>query len=72
MKAFLKKALEYFKANLIANILAVSTIVVLIFASAFVAFCFGYFLIGRLESLNLLQVNLSDINTYLLMLFSSR
>jgi hypothetical protein len=32
--------------------------------AAFTAFCFGYYLIGRLESINLIQVNLSDINTY--------
>ncbi len=27
-------------------------------------FCFGYYLTSRLESLNLIQVNLSDINQY--------
>lgn len=27
-------------------------------------FCFGYYLTSRLESLNLIQVNLSDINTF--------
>jgi hypothetical protein len=32
--------------------------------AAFTAFCFGFYLIGRLESINLIQVNLSDINTY--------
>lgn len=32
--------------------------------AALTAFCFGYFLIGRLESINLIQVNLSDINSY--------
>ena len=29
-----------------------------------IGFSFGSFLIGRLESLNLMQVNLSDINIY--------
>ena len=29
-----------------------------------IGFSFGNFLIGRLESLNLMQVNLSDINIY--------
>ena len=32
--------------------------------AALTAFCFGYFLIGRLESINLMQVNLSDINIF--------
>lgn len=27
-------------------------------------FCFGFYLISRLESINLIQVNLSDINIY--------
>jgi len=28
------------------------------------AFCFGFFLIGRIESINFIQVNLSDINMW--------
>ncbi|MBR1814861.1 MAG: hypothetical protein IJ773_13790 [Lachnospiraceae bacterium] len=35
-----------------------------IIGAALTAFCFGYYLIGRLESINLMQVNLSDINIY--------
>lgn len=35
-----------------------------IIGAALTAFCLGYFLVGRLESLNLLHVNMSDINTY--------
>ena len=35
-----------------------------ILAAALIAFCFGYFLVSRLESINLIQVNLSDINRY--------
>ncbi len=107
MNSFLKKLLTRFKDNLLANIAAVLTIIMMILALSFYApavlrnyssatvvigiiacvvyavgifvdmkavdvlvgsactgFCFGYFLISRLESLNLIQVNLSDINQY--------
>ncbi len=36
----------------------------ILLATFFSAYCFGCFLIGRLESINLIQVNLSDINAY--------
>jgi hypothetical protein len=53
-------AIVVYALGILVNLKGMDAIV----GAALTAFCFGYYLIGRLESINLLQVNLSDINIY--------